>query len=146
MTLAQEILRANTHKLDNTYRAIFDKYPTKSHLTNRPDFFMVYTLFDHRNDGLTSHRRVVSLPSFEHFMASFPWFIRVQTMKKSGRFIIYNNMKKFSGIWFTFRCQIVKTKSVRVALRIALFSWFILASTKALNQSAHENLDSYCKV
>ena len=43
-------------------------------LTNRPQFSMVYTLIDHRNDvinfqnlsGTTSHRQVASLQSFEH--------------------------------------------------------------------------------
>ena len=100
----------------------------KSHtitLTNRPDFFMVCTLIDHRNDaikcsnssGTMSRRRVVSLPRFEHFMASFLWSKRVQTMKKSGRFVFYNDPNFFlSGICFIFRCEIVKTKSAR-ALR-----------------------------
>ena len=51
----------------------------KLHLTNRRHFSMVYTLIDHKmtsknvqnSSGTTSRRRVVSLPSFEHFMASF---------------------------------------------------------------------------
>ena len=49
------------------------------HLTNRRQFSMVYTLIDHKmtsknvqnSSGTTSRRRVVSLPSFGHFMASF---------------------------------------------------------------------------
>ena len=49
------------------------------HLTNRRQFSMVYTLIDHEmtsknvqnSSGTTSRRRVVSLPSFGHFMASF---------------------------------------------------------------------------
>ena len=49
------------------------------YLTNRRQFSMVYTLIDHKMTSLnvqnssetTSRRRVVSLPSFEHFMASF---------------------------------------------------------------------------
>ena len=32
-------------------------------------------------------RRVVLLQSFEHFMASFLWSIRVQTMENCGRFV-----------------------------------------------------------
>ena len=48
-------------------------------LTNQRQFSMVYTLIDHKMTSLnvqnssetTSRRRVVSLPSFEHFMASF---------------------------------------------------------------------------
>ena len=48
-------------------------------LTNRLQFSMVYTLIDHKmtsknvqnSSGTTSRRRVVSLPSFGHFMASF---------------------------------------------------------------------------
>ena len=48
-------------------------------LTNRRQFSMVYTLIDHKmtsknvqnSSGTTSRRRVVSLPSFGHFMASF---------------------------------------------------------------------------
>ena len=50
-----------------------------SYLTNRRQFSMVYTLIDHKmtsknvqnSSGTTSRRRVVSLPSFGHFMASF---------------------------------------------------------------------------
>ena len=84
-------------------------------------------------------------PSFEHFMASFLWSIRVQTTKKSGWFGFYNNAKKFSGISFILRCEIVKTKSARVALQIASFLWSILSSAMALNQSARENSDSDCK-
>ena len=49
------------------------------HLTNRRQFSMVYTFIDHKmtsknvqnSSGTTSRRRVVSLPSFGHFMASF---------------------------------------------------------------------------
>ena len=37
-------------------------------------------------------RRVVSLKSFEHFMASFLWSIRVYTMENGGRFVFYNNI------------------------------------------------------
>ena len=52
---------------------------TDEHLTNRRQFSMVYTLIDHKmtsknvqnSSGTTSRRRVVSLPSFGHFMASF---------------------------------------------------------------------------
>ena len=49
------------------------------YLTNRRQFSMVYTLIDHQmtsknvqnSNGITSRRRVVSLPSFGHFTASF---------------------------------------------------------------------------
>ena len=92
---------------------------------------------DFLSSGTTSGRRVVSLSSFEHFMASFLLSIRVQTMKKSGLFVFYNSTKLFfSGISFIFRCKIVKTKRARVALQIASFSWTILSSSIALIQSA----------
>ena len=53
--------------------------PYMNYLTNRRQFSMVYTLIDHKmtsknvqnSSGTTSRRRVVSLPSFGHFMASF---------------------------------------------------------------------------
>ena len=47
------------------------------YLTNRPQFSMVYTLINHRNDVIkcSKLRRVVSLQSFEHFMTSFLWSI-----------------------------------------------------------------------
>ena len=48
------------------------------------------------SSGTTSRRRVVSLQSFEHFMASFLWFLRVQTMKNCGRFVFYK-----SKVWLT---------------------------------------------
>ena len=47
---------------------------------------MVYVLVEHRNDAIKCHktqvkplnlRLVVSLQSFEHFMVSFLWSIRV---------------------------------------------------------------------
>ena len=49
------------------------------YLTNRRQFSMVYTLIDNKmmsqnvqnSSGTMSRRRVVSLPSFEHFVASF---------------------------------------------------------------------------
>ena len=52
---------------------------TKQYLTNRRQFSMVFALIDHKmksknvqnSSGTTSRRRVVSLPSFGHFMASF---------------------------------------------------------------------------
>ena len=95
------------------------------------------------SSGTTCSRRVVSLPSFEHFMASFLWSIRLQTMKKSGRlFFFYNNT---SAISFIFRCRNCQTKCARVALQIASFSWSVLSSKKVLNQSARENSGGYCK-
>ena len=66
-------------------------------------------------------------------------------MKKSGLFVFYNNTKIFSGISFIFRCKTVTAKNARVALQIASFSLSILSSIIALNQSARENSDSYCK-
>ena len=94
--------------------------------------------------------QVVSLSSFEHFMASFTWPIRVQIMTKSGRFVFVVvffyctiTRKIISGIGFIFRCEIVKTKRARVLLQSAAFSWSVLSSTIALSQSARENSDSY---
>ena len=55
-------------------------------VTNQPQFSMVYALVEHRNDAIKCHktqvkplnlRLVVSLQSFEHFMVSFLWSIRV---------------------------------------------------------------------
>ena len=79
-------------------------------------------------------------------------------MKKVGRFVkctgdrffffffFYNNRKQnISEFCFIFRCEIVKTKRARDALQIVSFSWSILSSTIALNQSARENPNSYCK-
>ena len=40
---------------------------------------------------------MVSMPSFEHFMASFVSSIRLQTMKKSGRLFFYNNTEKLKA-------------------------------------------------
>ena len=57
-------------------------------ITNRPDIFMVCTLIDHRNDAIKSSNLGSWFHlSFEHLMASLLWSIRVQTMKKSGRFV-----------------------------------------------------------
>ena len=39
-------------------------------------------------------RRVVSLPSFEHFMTLFVWSIRVKTIENCRRCDFYNNMEK----------------------------------------------------
>ena len=58
---------------------IFNNFIFSFHLTNRRQFSMVYTLIDHKmtsenvqnSSETTSRRRVVSLPSFGHFMASF---------------------------------------------------------------------------
>ena len=36
--------------------------------------------------------RVVLLQSFEHFVASFLWFIRVWIMENCGQFVFYNNI------------------------------------------------------
>ena len=56
------------------------------YLTNRPQFCMVYTLIDHRIDVIQcsklkrNHEPQASgftAKSFEHFMASFLWSIRV---------------------------------------------------------------------
>ena len=56
------------------------------HLTNRPQFSVVYTVIDHRNDVIKCSKTQVEprasgewfhLKSFEHFMASFLWSIRV---------------------------------------------------------------------
>ena len=54
-------------------------------LRNRPKFSMIYTPIDHRNDLIKcsklkwNHESQASgfLQSFEHFMASFLWSIRV---------------------------------------------------------------------
>ena len=56
---------------------------------------MVYTVIDHRNDVIKCSKlkwNLVSLQSFEHFMASFLWCTRVQTMENCGRFVFYNNV------------------------------------------------------
>ena len=37
-------------------------------------------------------QRVVSLQSFENFMVSFLWFIRVQSIENCGRFVKYSNI------------------------------------------------------
>ena len=69
-------------------------------LTNRPQFSMVYILIDHiemmswnvqNSSGTTSRRLVVSMQSFEHFIASFLQSVRVQTMETCGWFVFYNN-------------------------------------------------------
>ena len=40
--------------------------------------------------------QVGSLQSFEHFMASFLWSVRVQTMEKCGQFgFFYNNKDNY---------------------------------------------------
>ena len=59
---------------------------------------MVYTLIDHKmtsknvqnSSGTTSHRRVVSLPSFGHFMV----YKSTETIENCRRFVFYNNMEK----------------------------------------------------
>ena len=58
---------------------LFQRLEFDVKLTNRRQFSMVYTLIDHKmtsnnvqnSSGTTCRRRVVSLPSFGHFMASF---------------------------------------------------------------------------
>ena len=50
-----------------------------------------------------------------------------------------------SGIGFTFRCEIAKSKQAQAALQVASFSWSIFLLTITLNQSALKNSDSYCK-
>ena len=113
-------------------------------MSNRFFHGLFCTLIDHRNDAIkcskpTSRRRMVSLPSFEHFMALILRSMRVQCL-------IFTIIRKTNGICFIFCCGIVKTKSTRVALQIASSSWSVLSSTIALNQSARENSDSYCKI
>ena len=73
--------------LTYTVGITFHKWPPSIsdhfiNLTNRPQFSIVYTLIDHRNDiikcsKLKWNHLPGSLQSFECFMASFLWSIRV---------------------------------------------------------------------
>ena len=76
-------------ELENTAISIYSVWIY--HLTNGPQFSMVYTLIDHRNDVIKCSK----LQGFEHFVASFLWSIRVQTMENCGRFVFYSNIYFF---------------------------------------------------
>ena len=79
---------------------------------NRPDYFMVCTLIATTPQnvqnfavkpiacGLWFHM------SFEYLMASFLWSIRVQTMKKSGRFVKFTSDTMGLVGWVTLRAAI----------------------------------------
>ena len=91
-------LRQNGRRVTKVYCVQIYIVYQLCHLKKRPQFSIVYTFIDHRNDviksvqnssGTTSSRRVVSLQSFEHFMASFLWSIRVQIMENCGLFVKY---------------------------------------------------------
>ena len=88
---------------------------SRMELTNRPDFFKFCTLIDHRNDAIKCSK-------LSHFTAKFLTFYGVISMVwKSAdhekvwliRFLTITR-KVFSGISFTFRCEIVNTKSAHV--------------------------------
>ena len=120
-------------------------------LTNQPDFFMVCTLIDHRNDAVKCSKLKWNYePQGSGFTAMFWTFYGITSMvyKRADlekvwlvRFFTITQTT-FSRSSFIFRCKIVKTKSARVALQTASFSWSLLLSTIALNEAACKNSDS----
>ena len=73
---------------------------------------MVYTLMDHRNDAIkcsklcfeTNRLRLVVPLEFEHFMTSFLWTIREETMENCGQFVKYVHVIRvvYDGIFSFF--------------------------------------------
>ena len=123
-------------------------------LTNQPDFFMVCTLIDHRNDAIKCSKLKWNYePQESGFTAMFWTFYGIISMvyKRADLekvwlvrcFLFTITRTTFSRSSFTFRCKIVKTKSARVALQIASFSWSLLLSTIALNQAACKKFQNF---
>ena len=136
-------LRQNGRRVTKVYCVQIYIVYQLCHLKKRPQFSIVYTFIDHRNDviksvqnssGTTSSRRVVSLQSFEHFMASFLWSIRVQTMENCSRFVFYND------IYFQFPAKFLGKSRARrgdvflVVFRIFALTTFATSSTNSLSE------------
>ena len=76
---------------------------------------MVCTLIDHRNDAIKCSKldsESTRLPlvvhlSFEHFMASFLWSIRVQIMKKSGLFVKHQSRTERDRVYTEFELKVI---------------------------------------
>ena len=81
------------------------------YLTNRWQFSMVYTFINHKmtsknvqnSSGTTSRRRVVSLPSFGHFMASFYGLQEFRPQKTAVDLLFTITWKKYGRNWIFFR-------------------------------------------
>ena len=80
---------------------------------------------------------MVSLQSFEHFMVSFQWSIRVKTMENCGLFVFYNNI-------FFFLTKNHTKQTNRHCLTCYVIS-MVYALMDHSSQSAREDSLSYCK-
>ena len=74
---------------------------------------------------------MVSLPSFEHFLASLPWSKKAQTMKKCGRFIFYMEIFLAKFALFSWRNRL--TKSERANRVISMVYTLIDHTPKAIS-------------
>ena len=101
---------------------------------------------------LLSNIEIVPLQSFEHFLTSFLWSIRVQTMEKCCRFVC------FFVCFFTITLTVFRVHFRRVfsgnraqekektyCATMTSFRWSVLWTTLALDQSALEKSLTYCK-
>ena len=101
---------------------------------------------------LLSNIEIVPLQSFEHFLTSFLWSIRVQTMEKCCRFVC------FFVCFFTITLTVFRVHFRRVfsgnraqekektyCATMTSFRWSVLWTTLALDESALEKSLTYCK-
>ena len=91
-------------------------------------------MFKNSSGGTTSRRRVVSLQSFEQFMVSFLWSIRVWTMENCRRSICFLQ-------WHLFFVSCEVSRKLReatffffVVFRIFFFCIFAASGTNSLSE------------
>ena len=130
-------------ELENTAISIYSVWIY--HLTNGPQFSMVYTLIDHRNDVIKcSKLKWNHEPQASGFTAKFWTFYGVISM-------VYKSVDhgKLWSICFLqqhlfFLRKNKKNKTTGSAWHVTSFPWSILSYTIALDQSARQDSLSYC--